>query len=676
MIAALGLAFLVLTIGGIDRRMSLPRREQREDLVKQRNTTRTGAPDVPGENASAADADEHEAISEDDTPEERIRKRFGMVKVAGVWLPATPLKKTAPSSAGGSSGADVEDGAPKFAVPLYITTGRLPEGRAGEPYRARVEAVGGVPPYAWSIESGSPAPAVKLDRVNGELAGTPVGSSTTTLRVRVMDAAGGADIAEYQMRVIDEAAAPTAEPAAHGENASSLIDGQPSATKAAGASSEGEPMAEQPAEPKAKVGPLTITAAALADAMSGKEWSAAFSATGGTPPYVWAAVGALPEGLMLSPAGLLAGTPRVTGEFVLGIAVTDTGGQSAMRSFALKIAAPAPESVLAFTAFTSLHRVGLTWRVPDDPSLAAVRIIRNPAHAPESATDGVPIYEGRDLNFIDSTPPPGGGYYGAFALNAEGAASKPSVLAVVLHSDIEPYADSVVSWNPLNADAFGQGALPGIVLGPPQGGGIGSGSTHVASIGAASVDDPGGAPYGGGIVVSFDNNVAFDGPGPDLTVFENVFYIKGATGYDPNSRLMEPAIVSVSQDGRTWYTFPFDFSPRYDAKTGALNLRHPFVYNKGFAGVNPVLANGYNVDPTDPAVSGGDSFDLTDLHVPGLTWIRYVRIQSTGDKWMLDADGELVRHSNTSIFREASRASNTAGFDLDAVTAIWLDAVK
>ena len=140
--------------------------------------------------------------------------------------------------------------------------------------------------------------------------------------------------------------------------------------------------------------------------------------------------------------------------------------------------------------------------------------------------------------------------------------------------------------------------------------------------------------------------------------------------------MMEPAIVSVSQDGVTWHTFPFDFSPRYDATTGALNLRHPFVYNKGFAGVNPVIASGYNVDPTDPTVSGGDSFDLADLGVPGLDWIRYVRLQSTGDNWLTDSDGELVRHSNTTAFKEATRTSASSGFDLDAVTAIWLDAVR
>jgi hypothetical protein len=126
----------------------------------------------------------------------------------------------------------------------------------------------------------------------------------------------------------------------------------------------------------------------------------------------------------------------------------------------------------------------------------------------------------------------------------------------------------------------------------------------------------------------------------------------------------------------TWFTFPVDFSPRYDPVTGALNLRHPFVYNRGFAGVNPVIANGFNVDATDPAVSGGDSFDLADLQVPGLSWIRYIRIQSTGDQWLVDRDGDLIHHPNGKDTFEANRNFNKSGFDLDAVTAIWLDATE
>lgn len=674
-LAAVGFGLLVLTIGSIDKRMAFLHREQRGDSPNQRNTAQSTALGEPDETASRSEPDAQEEILESDSPEERIRKKFGMVKLAGVWLPATPLKKTA-AGAGGATRDGLADH-PTFAVPLYITTGKLPDGSAGKSYRTQIEAVGGVPPYAWSIESGASASPVTLDRASGELSGTPSAANTTTFRVRVTDAAGEADIAEYKLRVTEVIAALAP---VESEQPEVAVSTSTTAQSSATISTESTPPTTETktdaSDPEKKATPLVISPTPLADANAGADYTAQFTASGGSPPYAWSSSGPLPEGLLLTPAGVLSGMPKTPGDYTLSVAVSDQSAQTTAQSFMLKVRLAVPDAVAEFTAFTSLRRVGLNWRMPADPAPALVRVLRNPSRPPADESDGLVLYEGLDSSFVDPSPPSVGAYYTAFALNSEGVASPPAHLAVSVKSNADPFIDSVVSWNPLNANAFGQTSLPGIVLGSPKGGGIGSGSLDVVSLGAASVDDPGGAPYGGIIVVSFDNNLAFDGPGADFTVFENVFYIRGATGYDPNTRLMEPAIVSVSQDGSTWFTFPCDFSPRYDAKTGALNLRHPFVYNKGFAGVNPVLANGSNVDPTEPAVSGGDSFDLADLHVPGLTWIRYVRIQATGDKWMVDADGELIRYPNTTTFSEAKRASITSGFDLDAVTAIWFDAVK
>jgi Putative Ig domain len=683
MMAAVGFGLLVLTIGSIDQRMGLLPREQREGSQLSRNaSSATPLADPPAQAWGLAPENE-EQINENDSPEERIRKQFGMVKLGGVWLPAIPIKSAA--AAGKTNIGAGPEGGIAYAVPLYITTGKLPEGTAGERYQFRIEAVGGVPPYLWSIERGAPVDSISLGRSSGELSGTPSNASTTTFRVRVTDAAGAADIAEYRMRVTDtlDSDATARVTATNAQTAAvdpavaattSQPPGEPSTDMAAPTSAE--EVAAEEGDPDAATAPLVIISSALADGMVGEAYSAQLAASGGTPPYAWSSLGQLPAGLSLTAGGVLSGTPQAMGEFTLNVGVTDQAGKSLARGIALKIAAAVPDSVTNFTALVSLRKVALSWTNPADPTVVAVRILRNGSNPPANELDGAIVFEGQGTSVLDPSPPSGGAWYSAFALSADQIASEPAHLAVELKLDAEPFADAVVSRNLLHAQAYNSQLLPGIVLGAPKGGGIGAGSLDVVSLGAASVDDPGGAPYGGSITVSFENNLAFDGPGADFTIFENVFYIKGAAGYDPNSRMMEPAIVSVSQDGVAWHTFPFDFSPRYDAKTGALNLRHPFVYNKGFAGVNPVIANGNNVDPTDPAVSGGDSFDLADLRVPGLAWIRYVRIQSTGEKWMVDADGDLVRHSNTTALKEASRASPTSGFDLDAVTAIWLDAVR
>ncbi len=679
MVAGLALVLLVFTIGSIEHRMSVSEGSP-SSLAGGVAASHPGRTITTGEadQSIPSAAEDGEEIDPADSLEERIRKRFGMVKVAGVWLPATPVPRDGPS--GALSGASAGESVARYPLPLSITTGKLPSGRAGGNYRARVEAVGGMPPYAWSIDRGAPASSVTLDRLSGELIGTPAESGTFTLRIRVTDSAGAADIAEYKMTISDGSnaestptAAKQAAAAPVGTATSLATDAQSSGLAPTSPDETAEGTAQTD---ESSAAPLTIVPALLAEARVGELYTAQFAAAGGTAPYVWSSLAPLPAGLTLAQTGILSGVPQEAGEFTLGIAVMDQSARSLSQTFLLKVTPAALSAVSGFTACISLRKVALSWSLPPDPSVAAVRILRNAANPPAHESDGQNVFEGQGSSAIDSMPVTGGSWYAAFTLSSDGQASEPVILAVMVDPAADPFADAVGSRSLLHSQAFNATLLPGIVLGSPHGGGIGSGSTDVVSLGAASAEEAGGAPYGGSLVISFDNNLAYDGPGPDFTIFENVFYIRGAAGYDPNSRMMEPAIVSVSQDGITWHTFPFDFSPRYDAKTGALNLRHPFVYNKGFAGVNPVIASGYNVDPTDPSVSGGDSFDLADLGVPGLEWIRYIRIQSTGDNWLTDSDGERVRHSNTTTFKEATRSSTTSGFDLDAVTAIWLDAVR
>jgi hypothetical protein len=56
-------------------------------------------------------------------------------------------------------------------------------------------------------------------------------------------------------------------------------------------------------------GPLAIMTTSLPDATRGVAYSVQLQATGGTTPYKWKKVGALPKGLRLHPDGILSGTP-------------------------------------------------------------------------------------------------------------------------------------------------------------------------------------------------------------------------------------------------------------------------------------------------------------------------------------------------------------------------------
>lgn len=176
----------------------------------------------------------------------------------------------------------------------------------------------------------------------------------------------------------------------------------------------------------------------------------------------------------------------------------------------------------------------------------------------------------------------------------------------------DPFADRVVSFTPGAGAGFGQGALPGVVLGPPKGGGAGSGSLDVLTLG-----------NGGEIVLELTDLGLVDGPGVDLLVFENPF---GA--------FTETGVVAVSDDGTTWHEFPCAASDRAGGFPGC-------------AGVRPVYANpDTGVSATDPAVAGGDAFDLATL---GVSRARFVRIRDSG------ANG----YGGTS-----------GGFDLDALSVV------
>lgn len=180
----------------------------------------------------------------------------------------------------------------------------------------------------------------------------------------------------------------------------------------------------------------------------------------------------------------------------------------------------------------------------------------------------------------------------------------------------QPWANTVVAFEPGPEAGFGDAELPGIVLGPPAGGSPTAGSLDVLSLGV-----------GGEITLSFDGPIV-DGPGPDLIVFENVFFIGDSSG----EAFVEPASVSVSEDGETWHVFPC--------------VAHEDGTWAGCAGLSPQATPAEDWQtPLDPELTGGDAFDLADL---GLSEVDYVRIQDLG------LGGEAP----------------TGGFDLDAVAVV------
>ncbi|MBI2342771.1 MAG: hypothetical protein HYV02_00285 [Deltaproteobacteria bacterium] len=182
-----------------------------------------------------------------------------------------------------------------------------------------------------------------------------------------------------------------------------------------------------------------------------------------------------------------------------------------------------------------------------------------------------------------------------------------------------PYADSVVAFFPGTNAGYGLGFFPANVIGPPN---ATSTSTSATPPPNDRENDILSLGCNGTIVLAMTDFWIADGDGADFIVFENV--LPGWT---------EPGIVGVSNDGIAFVDFPCNTAtPPY----------------QGCAGRTPTWTAPDNaIDPTDPLIAGGDAFDLADV---GLSLVRYVRIR----------DG-LCKNLG----------GNTTGFDLDAISVVW-----
>lgn len=226
------------------------------------------------------------------------------------------------------------------------------------------------------------------------------------------------------------------------------------------------------------------------------------------------------------------------------------------------------------------------------------------------------------------------------------------MLALAASAYPQSFARAVVSFKPGAGAGFGQSYYPQNVLGPPHGN-ANSATPNFSEQDLLSLGD------GGSIVLDFGPGRIVNGPGADITVFENPVQPLN----EPTHTFAETAIVSVSSDLVTWTTFPFHFRP--PAADGTLLDQSCY---EGFAGVKASFSSPENgISPFDPAVSGGDSFDLSQI---GVASARYVKIQDTGTTGAtqtVDPEGHIVDDPGNHF---AFEGAGSVGFDLDAVSAI------
>lgn len=83
---------------------------------------------------------------------------------------------------------------------LAITTSALPNGVWGAAYSATPAATGGMAPYSWDVLGALPA-GLAINASTGVISGTPSGSGTTNLILRVTDSLGGTASVPFSIEV-------------------------------------------------------------------------------------------------------------------------------------------------------------------------------------------------------------------------------------------------------------------------------------------------------------------------------------------------------------------------------------------------------------------------------------------------------------------------------------------
>lgn len=308
---------------------------------------------------------------------------------------------------------------------VTVATGTLPDAYQGRPFGGALSAMGGSPPYTWALVQGSLPDGIQLSAA-GAFSGSPTAIGTSAFTVEVTDMLGQQAQKSLSIEVL-------ALPA--------------------------------------------LAGAALPDGYAGEGYSVTLSATGGRTPFTYAlGGGALPDGVSLSTAGAIDGTPTTPQGRSFSVTATDRNGQAASASFTIGIYAPVavppatlPDGYLTRSYSAQLSSTGgkapVQWSVssgalPDGIVLSSTGGLSGTPTATGSfafdvrATDVNGRYATRSLSIdVFARPSLGGG-----AL-ADGYLLEPYSAAIAATGGRPPFSYSVSSGSPPPGLTLGTGGL-------------------------------------------------------------------------------------------------------------------------------------------------------------------------------------------------------------------------
>jgi hypothetical protein len=175
---------------------------------------------------------------------------------------------------------------------VTITTTTLPDGVINVPYSQTVTAKNGIPPYTWTVSTGTLPDGLSIGSTNGAITGTPTTAGPQTFTVTATDSDGNVGNGNLTL-TIDSSAT------------------------------------------------VSITTTSLPDGTVGTAYTATVTATGGATPYTWSITsGSLPPGLTGDPStGAISGTPTKAGTSNFTVQVTDANESTATADLSIDVAA-------------------------------------------------------------------------------------------------------------------------------------------------------------------------------------------------------------------------------------------------------------------------------------------------------------------------------------------------
>ncbi len=277
---------------------------------------------------------------------------------------------------------------------LTFDTESLPDGVVGQAYSRSLKASGGNSPYLWEIKRGALPQGLALSQA-GAIEGKPQVSGEVEFDIQVSDQSGQSAVRTLSIDVDPSPeltiVSPTAPPqAALGvpysvdfsatagqqpykwlkknkakfgtlpDGLSLSKEGRLSGTptregtfdftimvKDAGGKRATRPLTIEVGPPPP---PLAVKTTSLPSALRDLPYNSLLEATGGLTPYTWAIEsGILPDGLTMTSAGVISGTPTTIGSTTFTVRVQDSIGTTSLQTLFITVTQPPPPLVILTT---------------------------------------------------------------------------------------------------------------------------------------------------------------------------------------------------------------------------------------------------------------------------------------------------------------------------------------